>query len=180
MKKLLTEDHGCRQKTGDRVSVSHSMYCAAILVIVFNRIFKHMTKPVALSFDVLPEGIKWRETPSGMTALFTPVTWKRHSSTLRYISKKQTKKLWSTETPKTSVLGHLSLETLKVGLVNLYVLKRFWQSIGSPVICHWVWVCEMLTHKSWRRKDSILGALGKTYRDVFHFENLPNSLLNSN
>lgn len=35
--------------------MNHSMYCAAILVIVFNRIFKCMTKLVALSYKVFHE-----------------------------------------------------------------------------------------------------------------------------
>lgn len=56
----------------------------------------------------------------------------------------------------------------------------FLQSIDTPVICQWVWVCELLTHKCWRRKDSILGALGYISRDVFNFQNLPNFLFNSN
>lgn len=39
--------------------MNHSMYCDAILAIVFNRISKHMTKLVALSLKVLQEGMKW-------------------------------------------------------------------------------------------------------------------------
>lgn len=43
-----------------RVNMNHRMYWAALLAIMFNMIFKHMTKLVAPSLKVLQEGMKER------------------------------------------------------------------------------------------------------------------------
>lgn len=145
------------------------MYCAAISAIAFNRISKHMTKLVALSLKVLQEGMKWTGEKLQSVRQLHSDWWHEkdihpHWDTLGPDPKKQ-----RTETPKTLVLRHPSFES---SLIQSGISKPVWsaqtilQGRGSAVIPLDLAVCVLVTHKSWRREESILGALGNLLRKV--------------
>lgn len=139
--KLLTKDHHCRQKTDDRVSMRHSMYRAAFSYCVQQNLQVH-DKACGIVLQSPPWRYKMERNSNQYDSFIQTGGMKKIFIHIEiYWGQNKKNKNQRNETPKNSVLRHLPLETLKEGLVNLYVLKCFcreqavpWFAIGSGFV----------------------------------------------